>query len=222
MGKVFDTNWKRYFAAVLITLVVFSIGLGMGYIFSIQTEGEVRNIQSDIEQQLLSTEVQKALAEEYICETDIFRLTEEKVSLGRKLAEMEKNFGPEDERVTELKRKYSLISLQQMLLVKDYNKICDDRYATVLFFYSNKKNVSESESQGYVLDYIYNKYSDEVIIYSFDFDLDEPALNTLKEVHGVKTVPSIVVNGTTYENLRNRQEVEEILTEQTHLNLTER
>lgn len=221
MGEVFETNWKRYAAAIIGTLVIFGVGIGLGYSFAIETTTEVRNMQSDLEQQLLSMEVQRSLAEGYICEADIFGLTEERAKLGRRLTEVENTFGPEDERVVRMKKRYSLLSIQQMLLVEEYNEICEDSYAPILFFYSNQRNVSSSESQGYVLDYIYNNYQDRVVIYSLDFDLNEPALNALKDLYGVQTVPSIVVNDTVYKGLRDRKEVEEILVEESYIEPTE-
>jgi|GEM_PF-1141564 len=221
MGEVFDTNWKRYAFAIVATLLVFGFGIGLGYAFATQTATDVRRMHEDLEQQLLSMEVQRSLAEEYICEADIFGLTEERHYLGRRLTEMENTFGPQDERVLDMKRSYSLLSIQQMLLVQEYNEICEDSYAPIVFFYSNRRNVSKSESQGYVLDYIYNNYADQVVIYSLDFDLDEPAIEALKDLYGVDEVPTIVVNGTKYEGLRDREEVEGILTEESYLDLDE-
>ncbi|MFP4116573.1 MAG: DsbA family protein [Candidatus Aenigmatarchaeota archaeon] len=221
MGEVFDTNWKRYGAAIIATLVVFGFGVGLGYAFASQTARRVRNMQEDLEEQLLGMEVQESLAEEYICEADIFGVSEERTSLGRRLTRMENSFGPEDERVKDMKKRYSLLSIRQMLVVEEYNELCNDSYAPIIFFYSNKKNVTDSESQGYVLDYIYETYPDEVVIYSLDFDLDEPGLNALKDVYNVNSTPTIVVNETKYEGLRDRDEVEEILTEETYLDLKE-
>ncbi|MFP4116292.1 MAG: hypothetical protein ACLFTQ_03790 [Candidatus Aenigmatarchaeota archaeon] len=220
MGDVFDTNWKRYVAAIIGTLLVFGFGVGLGYTFVVSTTEDIHQAQNDLERQIISANLQKDLAAEHICNADIFGITEGRTILGRKLTQMEQSFGSEDERVVSMKRRYSLLSLQQMLLVEEYNERCNDSYAPILFFYSNQRNVSDSEAQGYVLNYVYENYQDEVVTYSLDFDLNEPALKTLKGIHGVDRVPSLVVNGTTYKGLRDREEVEGILTNQTHLNIT--
>ncbi len=110
-----------------------------------------------------------------------------------------------------MKQDYSLLSIRQWLLVKQFKEKCNKDINIILFFYSNKVNVSESESQGYVLDYLYEKRPDDVVIYAFDMEDDNPALNTIKVIYGVKQVPSVVINERLFQEFQPKERIERLL-----------
>ena len=111
----------------------------------------------------------------------------------------------------DLKQDYSLLSIRQWLLLKQVKEKCSKNINIILFFYSNKDNSTESESQGYVLDYLYEKYPDNLVIYAFDFDEDNPALNTIKSIYEIKIAPSVVVNEKRLSGLQSKEKIERLL-----------
>lgn len=187
-------SWNRYFSVFLLTLFIFIIGFLIAQRISSRTSVQVTETQKELRNYILSLNLQSEIASEYICKVDVFQLTKEKSELGKRIDVLEKNLGKDHEIVEDLKQDYSLLSLRQWLLVKKVKEECDRSINIIIFFYSNKLNSSESESQGYVLDYIYEKYPDGVVIYAFDIDEENPALKTLKDIYEVKTSPSVIFN----------------------------
>lgn len=220
MSEVSEISKSKYVAAILATVLMLVAGLAIGYFMASNTSSEFQDLRGDLERRLLSLELSNRIADQYICETNIFSLTQDKSELGRKLESLERKFGKDDPRIEDMKERYSLLSIRQLFLVKRYNKNCEEGYIPILYFYSNENNVTVNERQGYVLDYIHNRYKDRVIIYALSVDLDNPVLDTLKGAHEIKSTPSIVVNGTTYTGLRDREEMLRILRNQTRLNAT--
>jgi hypothetical protein len=104
-----------------------------------------------------------------------------------------------------------LLSIRQWLLVRQFKKECKSDLNIILFFYSNKKNKEESEAQGYVLDYIYRKYPDKVVIYALEIEQDTPALNTVKDIYGIETAPALVINEKVFKGLLKSWEIEKEL-----------
>ena len=73
------------------------------------------------------------------------------------------------------------------------------------------ENKTESEKQGYILDYLYTKYPDKLVIFALDYNLDLGALKILKEIYGVNMAPTIVINETKLEGLQSARTVESFL-----------
>lgn len=205
-------SWNRYTSIFLMTLLIFVIGVLVSQRLSSQTSEEILKTQKQVRNYLLSLNLQSDIASEYICRVNVFELTKEKVNLGQQIEILEKNLGKDNEIVAELKQDYSLLSIRQWLLVKQVKEKCDKDINIILFFYSNTINPTESESQGYVLDYFYEKYPDDVVIYAFDIDEDDPALNTIKAIYGVSKPPSIVINERLFTGFQSKGTIKSLLT----------
>jgi hypothetical protein len=54
----------------------------------------------------------------------------------------------------------------------------------------------------------------EVMIYSFDTNTDYSLVNTLKEIYGVKSAPSLVIDGKLYSEFLNQDDLGKILERQ--------
>lgn len=212
-----EIDKTRYIAALLATAIIFATGLSIGYYITQKTAKQAAEAEKELRIRSDSISLQSDIAEEHICQINVFNLTQEKAKLGRKVEDLESKLGKTDPQVMDLKKRYTLLSIRQLLLIRKYNRNCGNGYIPILFFYSNKDNVSASESQGYVLDYIYKQNKDKIVNYAFDINLETPALNTLKQIYGIETAPSIVVDGKTFTGLKDRQEMKEILRNQTTL-----
>ena len=204
-------SWNKYALVFLMTFLIFVIGFLLSQQLSFKTSEEIFKTQKDVRNYLLSLNLQSEIASEYICRVDVFELTNEKFNLGAQIEILEKKFGKENEIVKDLKQDYSLLSIRQWLLVKKVKEECNKDINIILFFYSNEINPPESESQGYVLDYFYEKYPDDVVIYAFDINEDNPALNTIKAIYGVSKPPSIVMNERLFSGFQSKEKIESLL-----------
>ncbi|OGI15246.1 hypothetical protein A3K63_04215 [Candidatus Micrarchaeota archaeon RBG_16_49_10] len=199
---------KRHFKTFLYVLFIFLLGVFVGNIITGRISSQFSLDQERISNYLLSMDVQMSLFESNICRVDVFKLTEDKVTLGKQLTVLEANSRPDDPELISLKTQYTLLSIRQWLLVERIKKDCSKDITTVLFFYSNDENKGANEDQGYILDYIYDKYPDFVVTYAMDVDIDTPALIALKDIYDIETTPTLVVNGERLEGLQPAVEIE--------------
>jgi len=207
-------NKTRYLAVFSIVTFIFLGGVILGQIISENKVSEIVKTQKELRTYLLSLDLQTVLASEYICDIDIFELTEEKTNLGQEIEFLEEKLGKDNSDIIGLKQEYSLLSIRQWLLLERAKKECNKKLITIIFFYSNKENASISESQGYILDYLYKeKYPKHLVIYALDVNIDDPALNTLKTIYGVTRAPSVVIDGKLYDGFIEKDELESIINE---------
>jgi len=160
---------------------------------------------------LMDLQLQALIASKNICNIDVTRMGEDKIRLGKYLSVLESQLGKEHKDVLDLKRDYTLLSIHQWVLMKDYQEKCDPNITLVLFFYSNVNNVSECEKQGYVLDYLYYSHPKTVVVYALDYDIDMGSLNVLKELYNVRTVPTVIINDVKLEGFHSFDELERMI-----------
>jgi len=103
-----------------MTFLIFIIGILLSQTITSKSSKEILKTQKEVKNYLLSLNLQFEIASEYICRVDVFDLTKEKVYLGRQIDVLEKNLGKENEIVKDLKQDYSLLSIRQWLLVKQF------------------------------------------------------------------------------------------------------
>jgi len=201
----------RYLSTFALVTLVFVIGIIIGQTLTEMKFGEFSERERDLRAYILSLDLQSELISEKICDVDPFVLTEEKTKLGRDLEYLEDKFGRDNPKLIPLKKEYTLLSIRQWLLVKRMKEECGKDLTIILYFYSNEKNASICESQGYILDYLYHKNPEKIVIYAFDYDLDTPALNTLKSIYNVRRVPSLVINDELYPGFQGKDELETLI-----------
>lgn len=208
MRKVSKT---RYFSTFTFVTLIFLIGIIIGQTITELRFSEFDKRERDMRTYILSLDLQSELISKKICDVNIFGLTKEKTELGQQLEYLENKLGKNNTKLIPLKKEYTLLSIRQWLLVKRTKEECEKNWNIILYFYSNERNTSICESQGYILDYIYSKHPNSVVIYAFDFDLDTPALNTLKNIYGIKQVPSLVINEKLYEGFQGKDKIESLI-----------
>jgi hypothetical protein len=81
-----------------------------------------------------------------------------------------------------------------------------------MFFYSNNQNFIETaERQGFILSNL-KKQNANVMIYSFDYDLDFNIIDSLKKEYRIIAPNTVLVNEETkIKNLQNIEELREYL-----------
>lgn len=215
MAQDRDISWRMYAAAFGITVLLFVTAFGASTLFSEYRVADVRAAQDDISTDILSIETQFDLLQEHSC-ADVGEntiLPSALTSLGNQLSYMESQSTGTNEEVLRLKRLYSLLEIKDYLLMKQLSSRCGLKPVFILYFYSNKGDCTECESQGYVLTSLAQKYP-QLRIYSFDYNLDVSALQSLIAIDDVgPTLPALRINGTSYYGLQKVSDVEKILPE---------
>jgi hypothetical protein len=202
----------RYLQTLIIAVSILMLGFFLGFYTSEIKMQSMLSRYDDIRLKITGAMLQGSILEGELCNYDVLSMTgKEKVNLGREVQAMEDMRGKTDEQVRRLREDYSLLSLNQLLLVEKWNKECNRNISVIIFFYSNTKNATESEEQGFVLDYIYEKYPDKISTYVFDIDIDNPAVSVLMKKYNVSVIPTLVINEKVYVGFQPREKVERLI-----------
>lgn len=185
----------KYLAVFATTTLIFLIGILVGNYFASQKLNKVDEIEQKLKIDTLGTELQFMLISEDPCGfVNSTSLTEEIHELGVKLDYMENILGKDDNSVLNLKEYYWILELRQWVLEKQINEICNQTNTLILYFYSNdEEQCGQCEEQGYILTYLRKNYED-LNIYSFDIDAENPAVKTIKEMYAVTETPTVIIN----------------------------
>lgn len=181
---------------IITVLLIGTVVWAISYLNKQRIE-QLSEIQNRLATDTLSVETQFALLEEASCEnlTEGNTLSREVSDLGDRLARAESQLGSTNEQVIELKKQYTLLQIRDYLLTKRLSQKCDVAPTVVLYFYSNKPGLCEDcDRAAFALSYLHNE-SPELRVYSFDYDLELGALETLKSVEKIQPeFPAFVIN----------------------------
>lgn len=186
--------WKRLLLSFFIATIIFISGFLISNMISYSKYQDISVAQEKLKYDLLSLELEEKLMK-YSCELfDPYIFSEKMDNLGKIISLLEMRFGLFDEKVIEQKNLYSLLEVKHMISVEEYNEKCEESFDVILFFYSNKEeNLDKAEKMGYILGF-YKDENKRVMIYSFDYDLDNSIINILKRKYGVEKPNTIIIN----------------------------
>lgn len=185
----------RYIWAFLIASVAFVIFFAFAYgisYLSYESLGEHTGLIAG------SVEQFEDVLANFTCDPSVHLEASSRFDLiASKLSLLEKRFGKNDERLINVKMNYSALEYRHFLITERFNRECDSDFTTIFFFYSNGNGglQGKSDRMGFILTTLQRIYPDEVMIYSFDANLNSTLIQNLKTTSGVDTVPVVVVNG---------------------------
>jgi len=200
---------SRLIATVAITSLVFLLGIFFGQQISYYNLSELKQTQEKMLYEMIGYELTYfILSEKDICNISFTDLMKERATLGQKVADLEERFGPENEEVKSLKERYLLYQIREYLFFKKLNQECDKSLPLILLFYSHPCDLCIA--QGRILDAIYIK-NKTINIYAMDYEIENPALEAIKDSYKINTTPSLVINEKTYNRFLSFEELNNIL-----------
>lgn len=206
-----NSHLSKYVAAFAITTLIFVVGIVIGNYISSAKLSTIDDLQQELTQKTISSELQYLLMAEHPCEiVDATELTDELFDIGSRLDFMEGNLGKKNRDVIKLKEYYSLLEIRHWLFLKKAKEECGINSDLIMYFYSNLGDCPECQQQGYVLNTIHNNYP-SVNIYSFDINIDDPSLTTLRRIHGVDSTPTLIVNDELLVGFHDKEQVEKMI-----------
>lgn len=182
------TDWKKYILAFGISAAIFATAFYIAARIDAVRVAEIRATQEAISIDLLSSETQFALLGNLDCATIAEHpvLTDELNTLAEKLSFTESRLGSDNPEVIQLKKQYTLLELKDYLLMQQISGKCDIKPVFILYFYSNNNgDCNDCARAGDVLTYLRQTYP-ELRVYSFDYNLDLSALQTLIALRKVR------------------------------------
>lgn len=206
-------QWRTYAVAFVITAAIFATALYASNYFNNKRIAEIRTTQDNISIDILSLETQFDLLAEHSCR-DISEnsvLSKEIRPLADRLSYLESQNSVNQDEVLRLKRYYSLLQIKDFLLMKKVATKCHLKPVFILYFYSNKGDCKDCEAQGYALTALSESYP-QLRIYSFDYNLDVSALQTLIAINDVENkLPALSINDKMYYGFQSIESIEKIL-----------
>lgn len=186
---------KRYVLAFLIGSAIFIIGILISFSVSYLQYQRISNLQETISYDIFQDKILNSFFNKDICTNESFsKISGDLGFQGKIIDDLEKKFGKNDEKVLFRKKFYSLIEIEHFEFVRTLNKECKSNIDTILFFYSNEdEDIDDSEKVGDLLAVAYRK-SDNLMIYSFDINLDSELIKSLKEKYRVEKSPTLIIN----------------------------
>ena len=205
-------DWKKYALALVITSSIFGVAFYVSNIVSDKRIKQIQSIEDKIALDILSSETQFDLLREVSCDSvNDSILSQEINSLAEKLAYAEEDLGHSDETVIHLKRYYSLLQIKDFLLFKRLGEKCKERPIFIIYLYSNEGDCIDCEKEGYVLTYLRETYPN-LRVYSFDYNLELPAIKTLLSIYKVKRdFPVLIINDRPHYGFKSKEDVEKLL-----------
>lgn len=205
---------KKYIFTFVITSAIFATAFFTSTFFSNKRIESVKSIQDNIAIDILSSETQFSLLGEVPCSNvGESSLSPELSTLGDKLSRTEADRGTEDKDVIYLKKYYSLLQIKDYLLSKKLVAKCGvaKKPIFIIYFYSNQGDCPDCEKEGYVLTRLKEIYPD-LRVYSFDYNLDLTAIDSMKTIYRVKSsLPALVIEDKTYVGFKTVEELEKLL-----------
>jgi hypothetical protein len=205
---------KRYIIVFFITVMIFTFTFWLSSLFGNKKIQQLRDIQERIALDILSTETRYNLLGQTACEhirtsNEIeFGLSAELNNLARRLKFMESQLGDKNENVIFIKKYYTLLQIKDYMLVEELNARCGQEIFTILYFHGGE--CSDCRRQSLVLDQLVIDYPG-TRVYWLDRDVDTPAMKTLVSLYNIKSAPTMVVGGKTYNGFLGLSEMAELL-----------
>lgn len=211
---------KTYLAVGFISLLVFSLGFLLSVLIDDQrivrvekaTKVQELNYKSLQFQQLylntLSNNTDSCPVFELSLQSSINTLT---ASLERLEAyKVSANFNSAE--FEDLTRAYILDNLRYWLFAKKTKELCSLDFATVLYFYSDKK-CSICPDQGVILSYYKKLLGDRLLVFPINADLEssEASVAMLKKRYNVTAYPTIMVGESRHEGVVSKSELMPII-----------
>ncbi len=205
-------DWKKYVITFFITATIFGTAIYISNYFNDKRINEIKSIQESISTNIMSSETQVSLLSDIDCEdVGSSMLSSELNSLASRIEYSEKNIINDNAEVTQLKKAYSLLEIKDYLLMKRLSARCGKTFVFALYFYTSSDKCPDCDKASIILTYLREKYP-ELRVYSFDYNLDLPALKTLITISKIPDdLPAILIDGRLIEWPQDKDSLEKLI-----------
>lgn len=211
-----DVFWK----AAIITLIVFSLGILLGYSLESNRWVEVKEEYKQVEIEWADAKLQSIyyqLMSPEFCEAAIkenLKFADKVYEQGLKLERYE-NANRLTEEMSYEKLRYALLKLEFWLNSISLKEKCKTDYSNVIYFYLNKPSIIEKaaqDNQAVILKHLKDKYASKIMLIPLPMDLDIATVNIIKETYNISITPSILIDEKIkLEGLQSLEELESVL-----------
>ena len=204
----------RYVITFIITSALFISVIWLSSYLNDIKLSNIKNISNKISIDISSSETEFQLLQGISCkDVSASTLSPELNDLSEKISYSEKNSNKKDD-VTELKQYYSLLEIKDYLLMQKIKEKCNVPVVPVFYFYITNTNCTDCVKEAAVLNKLRDEYP-ELRVYSFDYNLQLSALQTLMKLFKVTDthLPALYMNDQLYTGYQSEEDINKILPE---------
>lgn len=213
-------DYTKYALAMIVTTALFTSAYFASNYFMTRRLSSIDAIQENLHIEDMSNQVQYDLLQEASCAnvTSSSILSEDLAKTGDKLSYTEAELGATNSNVLYLKKYYSLLQIKDYLLSKKLAEKCASKKTIfIIYMYSNGKDengdskCARCTDQAVVLTALREKYP-ELRVYTFDYDLDLSAVETLKKIYRIPaTFPALIVQDKLYTGFQSLETLDTLM-----------
>ncbi len=213
-------DYTKYALAMIVTTALFGSAYFASSYFMTRRLSSIDTIQENLHIEDMSNQVQYDLLQEASCAnvTSSSILSEDLAKTGDKLSYTESELGATNSNVLYLKKYYSLLQIKDYLLSKKLAEKCASKKTIfIIYMYSNGKDAeghdkcNRCSDQAVILTALREKYP-ELRVYTFDYDLDLSAVETLKKIYRIPaTFPALIVQDKLYTGFQSLETLDTLM-----------
>jgi len=207
-----------YVKAFLITVLVFIFGLFVGLNIERFMLSNLESRSSSIESSIRDIELEllyfQGLGEKDSCTflKEVVRKTNNMLDV---MADQLGSYNEKDilftsGQIADVKATYTSLLIKDWILQDRIKKECNSTVVSVLFFYSTK-DCDDCVVQGDVLTLLKDTFKDKLMVFPLDVDVDSNMVDILMSKYGVKSEPSLVINGQLYSSIMQKDRLKSII-----------
>lgn len=200
----------RILLSMILSIIVFMLVFYISDSFVERKNNDISNEQQNMYYTFILEQLK--LESTNTCNyTELDNLSIKLDEMGSYLTIIERALNKNDDVVLFNKEVYSSLEVQHMILFAKSNKKCNNNTNIILFFYTNNEEYGDNANIiGNILTHV-KKDNPNVMVYSFDYDIDFVIINYLKEQYNVTMPNTVIINSEKFESLKNVNEVYSVL-----------
>lgn len=192
----------NFLYALIITIIVFNLGILMGYALESSRINKISDWYSNSERDLLDQKVQEGIFE--TVDLDCKSLVEENIKFADRIYEdalkidRYEKASRIDNEIIQLHKKYDLMrTLLWMNSIRIKEK-CNSNYSNLVYFYKYNDPTFEQEAKQRVfsklLGELKEKYGNKIILIPIAADNDLPSIELLIKKYEIEKLPVLLIN----------------------------
>ena len=213
-------SMERYLVAGIITLLIFSLGITLGFVLDQKrlTWAEEKSSLQKLSYESLQLQylyLDTLEDNEKSCGVLQTALTNTLIDLGETLNNLE--YYRDETKINKndynyLLRRFTIDNLKYWLFAKKSKELCDTDNVLILYFFS-REDCDICPNQGIILSYFKELFQEDLLIFPIDIDLrdEEPIISLIESVYNIESYPSIVIEDVTHSRVVNKEELGKII-----------
>ena len=219
-GSFRKISTELYIAAGVITLLIFSLGLALGFIIDDHRYNLVEEVNLEQEVKYQSLQLQylylNAFSSYNNCPIMATALKETVSDLSDSLSEVIANEEDNPEMINPgrrelIMRRYLLDNLRYWLLAKESKQRCDLDTVPILYFYSTE--CPSCPNQGTILTYFKKLFGEQVLVFpiNLDFRYQEPMVEVMMSQFNITKYPTLIIDNKRYEGVVKKEQMHQLI-----------